>query len=96
MPILYATADNLTKKQENVSDDIFPMDIQEWYDKEYYISLHDYNKVNTLDYLNLVDKKEDIISIFIINEKKINLNEIIKLKNLQHLKLESIEKHRAT
>ena len=91
MPILYATADNLTKKSESRSYDIFSMDIQEWYDKEYYISLHDYTKVNTLDYLNLVDKKEDIISIFIINEQKINLNQIVKLKNLQHLKLESIE-----
>ena len=70
MPILYATTDNLSKKVDN-NDDIFFMDVLEWYDKEHQICLHDYHKVNTLDYLNLVDKKTTIISIIIQNEKKL-------------------------
>lgn len=89
MPILYATKDNLIKKTD--SEDIFFMDVLEWFDKEHHICLLDYRKVNTLDYLNLVDKKETIISIIVINEKTVDLNQITKLKNVQHLKLESIE-----
>ena len=88
MPILYATAANLTKRSD---DDFILMETTSWYDNEHMIFLKDYQQVNTLDYLNLIDQDTPIISIVIKNEKNINLNQIINLKNLEHLSLESIE-----
>lgn len=91
MPISYATQVNLNKNKLDSSDDFFFMDILDWYDNQHHINLKDYKNVNTLDYLNLVDKNEKIISIIITNEKEIDLNQISNLTNLQHLKIESVE-----
>lgn len=89
MPILYATRDML--KCYNDDDSEIMMDIINWYDNTSYIDISDMIKVNTVEFLQLVMKEKDIISIIVSDIKELKIEDLNKITTLEHIKLESIE-----
>lgn len=88
MPISYATRDMLkplTQNEEIIMDQII------WYDNINYIDEDSYVEVNTVDYLTLLMKEKDIISVIISDIKELNIKTLSLIDSLEHIKLEAIE-----
>lgn len=89
MPILYATRDML--KKNNTEDSEIMMDVVNWYDNKSYIDIDEMIEVNTVEFLQLVMKDKDIISVIISDIKELKIEDLNKITTLEHVKLESIE-----
>jgi len=91
MPIYYATRNKLKPliKNDINTDDITDKVI--WYDNINCINEDDYIMVNTVDFLTLLMKENDIISVLISDIKELDINILSSIVSIEHIRLEAIE-----
>ena len=88
MPIFYATRNML---QPLTNDNEIILDQVIWYDNINCINEDDMIEVNTVDYLTLLAKENDIISVIISEIKELDISILSSINSIEHIRLEAIE-----
>tara|TARA_B110000908_G_scaffold71121_1_gene85805 strand:- start:4432 stop:5100 length:669 start_codon:yes stop_codon:yes gene_type:complete len=95
MPVLYATRKMLKELNQtdysSIDVDDIILDRTIWYDMNHYIDENDMIQVNTVDFLTLLAKEHDIVSVLITNIKELEIDVLSNINSIEHIKIENVE-----